>query len=686
MGMDAKGMDMACGFFRDKIYTDKIRAVVREYVCNAIDEHSKHGVDRAVDYGLRYVKNGETEFYVRDYANGLSDDGVRKIFGMYFRSTKSHSNESIGGFGVGSKAGHCYQDTFNIISHYNGVKSIYSCVLGQGNNGVPVGTIYDLHREPTNESGIEVNLTVEPNDIAKFKMHMALFHRNSSSNIRAHFGKSIVEPNKILDSYEHDGVTIKVLQYDDYINDHLSYSHANQNNVPIKMGDVMYGKALDFENKTLIKWDSGYVVVAECGIGMLDIPVSREGLDKTKRNERMGEKVAKAISAFAQYKYADLVKMKWHEVVSRLVAKDSQANSSSIGYFADPDILEGVQVSYKALFGDWIGACIEQMATYSVCIQGNPEICPDTKKPYLVIIPPNNRTHDHWVKKIKWYQDITNKQYYVLTFSQHSNVGRQLGDVSCMDELNEQFKTIAVKAIKYPKQKSTSGMTRKGYTVWKHGYKVKELHDPISYHALIIDEINSDFHGAAKLFDKKLVAAKTEAGIKKQLKEIKEKVGDNAAMLKLVSLADSKSTYGREWFVQAKALKDGLFKLGYLTKTDKEYGELEEKRKNKEQLADRDERIKSFYFDANWVSKRMKKMMKHGWVASCQSSKKEKQVRKWIDRITKKLVELSYEDSLRGRLFFSALRSCSGSRVYNARYQEYPELTREDIRAILKMK
>ena len=52
MGMDAQGMDMATFFFRDKIYNNKIEAVVREYVCNAIDEHKKFGIDKPVDYTL----------------------------------------------------------------------------------------------------------------------------------------------------------------------------------------------------------------------------------------------------------------------------------------------------------------------------------------------------------------------------------------------------------------------------------------------------------------------------------------------------------------------------------------------------------------------------------------------------------------------------------------------------------
>ena len=68
MGMDAVGMDLATYFMRDKIYSNKIKAVVREYLCNAIDEHNKFGIKAAVQTGIR-VENNENIFYVRDFAN-----------------------------------------------------------------------------------------------------------------------------------------------------------------------------------------------------------------------------------------------------------------------------------------------------------------------------------------------------------------------------------------------------------------------------------------------------------------------------------------------------------------------------------------------------------------------------------------------------------------------------------------
>ena len=93
MGMDSVGMDLATYFMRDKIYSNKIRAVVREYLCNAVDEHKKFNVIQPVQVGL-HSKNNEVVFYVRDYAKGLDESGVRNIFGMYFRSTKSASMSS----------------------------------------------------------------------------------------------------------------------------------------------------------------------------------------------------------------------------------------------------------------------------------------------------------------------------------------------------------------------------------------------------------------------------------------------------------------------------------------------------------------------------------------------------------------------------------------------------------------
>ena len=170
MGMDAAGADMATFYLRDKIYSDKILAVIREYVCNALDEHKKHNVSVPVDFGVRHSSEDSAmyEFFVRDYAKGLSEHDIRNVFGMYFRSTKSGSNNQIGGFGVGSKSGHCYTDTFYIKSHFNGVCTMYVCALGGGSTGVPVGQILKVSESDTLETGLEISLQIQNKDVVSF--------------------------------------------------------------------------------------------------------------------------------------------------------------------------------------------------------------------------------------------------------------------------------------------------------------------------------------------------------------------------------------------------------------------------------------------------------------------------------------------------------------------------------------
>jgi hypothetical protein len=154
MGMSAKGMDIASYFLRDKIYSDKALACIREYICNAVDEHTKHDIQSPVDVLIKPDDDNNPMWSVRDYAKGLSEDGVRNIFGMYFESTKSGTNDMIGGFGIGSKSAHCYTDTFYVRSWFEGVCTLYACVLGGGSKGVPVGEIYKIDEQPTSESGI----------------------------------------------------------------------------------------------------------------------------------------------------------------------------------------------------------------------------------------------------------------------------------------------------------------------------------------------------------------------------------------------------------------------------------------------------------------------------------------------------------------------------------------------------
>jgi len=137
------------------IYTNKVRAVVREYNCNAYDAHVAAGNGESWDVHL--PTRLEPHFSVRDYGTGLSDEQVREIFTTYFHSTKTGSNDFVGALGLGSKSAFSLVDSFSVVSYYNGTKNDYSCYRDE--YGEPQVAL--LCSTDTDEpNGIEVSMTV----------------------------------------------------------------------------------------------------------------------------------------------------------------------------------------------------------------------------------------------------------------------------------------------------------------------------------------------------------------------------------------------------------------------------------------------------------------------------------------------------------------------------------------------
>jgi len=162
-GFKIQASSKAFDILSSNIYTHKVRAVVREISCNAVDSHKAAGTTTPIKVHLPTTL--EPHFAVRDYGTGLSDEDVREIFTTYFCSTKTSSNDFVGALGLGSKSPFCLVDSFTVTSFYNGAKSLYSCYRDE--NGEPQVAL--LTTEDTDEfNGVEVSLSVENNLIQEF--------------------------------------------------------------------------------------------------------------------------------------------------------------------------------------------------------------------------------------------------------------------------------------------------------------------------------------------------------------------------------------------------------------------------------------------------------------------------------------------------------------------------------------
>lgn len=538
MGMDAVGMDLATYFMRDKIYSNKIKAVVREYICNAIDEHNKFDIKIPVLTGIR-TENNENIFYVRDFANGLSEADVRSIFGMYFRSTKSKSNDSIGGFGVGSKAGHCYDDTFFVTSFFRNKKTVYTCVLGGGDNGVPVGHIYKIDESDCEETGLEVCVPVKQFDIINFTEEIKDFIRLSPANIEAQIGNQIISPNKLINSFESDGLKFRLIE---------NGSQKRFASFPIQMGGVSYGNMICTDFGAI----SNAILVIDVPIGVMSIPISRESFEQTVNNKNFISKIEKTVKDLAE---KDLSKFKTKN--ARELLEDSLADLQDPFYEG-----EFFAMRKSILFKD-----IYTTISRARKVNDLHAICSKDGKPILLICPDKGNCF-YWSNKIENHCKKTLENYYAVN-------ERNFYDPSInIEKIKECFHVLSIKRVKYEKQ---SIGKNKLYTVYdRNGRKLQNLMSPLDLHNYRC-QLQSMPH--AKNIDE--AVAQTE----KYLKNCKSY---DDALLFSISIRE-----GRNYCFQSNstAFVEEMVKLGWLDykseqmqKIRKNFNEIEEQNREKIQI------------------------------------------------------------------------------------------------------
>ena len=164
-GFKIQASSKAFDILSSNIYTHKVRAVIREISCNAVDSHTAAGNPNPIQVHL--PTKLEPHFSVRDFGIGLSDEDVRDIFTTYFCSTKTSSNDFVGALGLGSKSPFCLVDSFTVTSFFNGTKNLYSCYRDE--NGEPQVAL--LTSSNTDEhNGVEVSMAVEDRHLEEFTM------------------------------------------------------------------------------------------------------------------------------------------------------------------------------------------------------------------------------------------------------------------------------------------------------------------------------------------------------------------------------------------------------------------------------------------------------------------------------------------------------------------------------------
>jgi hypothetical protein len=145
------------------LYTNKIRAVIREISCNAYDAHVTAKVRKPFEVTLPSFD--DPVFRVRDYGPGIAPDDM-DMYTTYGLSTKVFRKRSVtaGFFGIGAKSPFAYTSMFTVVSTWGGISRTYTM---QFNDGAPTVRLIDTYAGEF-PSGLEVSLVVAVSDIHVF--------------------------------------------------------------------------------------------------------------------------------------------------------------------------------------------------------------------------------------------------------------------------------------------------------------------------------------------------------------------------------------------------------------------------------------------------------------------------------------------------------------------------------------
>lgn len=278
----------------DKIYKDPISSLVRELISNAHDSHVQAGT-LSTPIDIHVPNELEPVFSVRDYGVSMSEEDIKTVYTVFFRSSKNDNDDQVGGFGLGAKLPFAYTDQFTITTFLNGTKTVY---LACKENGLPV--LKKVLTTPSNEKrGVLVEVPVSNGDERYFISALKEFSHYSTFNMKY----------SDMNTYTPRTIVADIQKYVDMFDCNTKvYEAPDCQEIIIRLGGVSYeitvsenlvdswGLRRNIERHierrhTKVCWDlcnvrRGYALVLDYPVGSLQPTASRESLQLTEKNKR----------------------------------------------------------------------------------------------------------------------------------------------------------------------------------------------------------------------------------------------------------------------------------------------------------------------------------------------------------------------------------------------------------------
>lgn len=265
------------------LYSDKIKAVVREIVSNAIDAHTEAQCTEQVSVSVPTRLN--PSFRVRDYGKGLKRDEIQRVYCTLFSSSKDTSNTYTGYLGLGSKSPFAYTSTFVVESCVetedgSREKTVYSLVR-DGENIPSVSVVStSITDEPT---GLHVIVPVTMYDFGDFASAVAYYYPywdgKVNTSVPIQDRQVVIDRTELVEKYgTKQRVGYRVVK-------------GNRFGILFVMGNVPYDAGDPF--KSVMTYNRGISLEIYVKTGDISVAPSRENLSYDKSTTAFTQAIVK---------------------------------------------------------------------------------------------------------------------------------------------------------------------------------------------------------------------------------------------------------------------------------------------------------------------------------------------------------------------------------------------------------
>lgn len=301
----------------NSLYKNPLGAIIRELTTNALESHMVANTTRKV--AIQLPTTLDHNFVIRDYGTGLDDEEVQKYLNTLFSTSKDKDNNLMGGFGLGSKSPLALVDTFNIISIKNGLKNNYAWIKEPGKlpSLVHLDDEEDRNEKTSEDDGIKIVIPLGSSTKISQTSLQKRVEEEARKQLLGFSGKFMFVDNVHTKHYQDlNDITDTIIKEKLILDlDHVSVfsrdkntSYSDSSTTLVLIGGVNYPFDYSYRQYVqnlfsyFVNAHREYIVCLKAPIGSLDLPMSREEILTSARNEQVlkdaSEAAAKDIATY----------------------------------------------------------------------------------------------------------------------------------------------------------------------------------------------------------------------------------------------------------------------------------------------------------------------------------------------------------------------------------------------------